>query len=125
MKRYVGCLFALLFLLACNNEDKKATSENDVDAARNFLDAALDGKWNEAKDFLLQDSTNVWILETAESKYNKKPNAEKINLMDAHPILHESRKINDSITIVNFSNSYTNTKDSLKIVRVSGQWLID
>jgi hypothetical protein len=125
MKRLGFCLLVVQLLFACNSNDKKATSENDLDAARNFLNAALDGKWNDAKTFLLQDSINVQLLETAENKYNQLSNSEKVSHMDAHPILHDSRNINDSITVVKYSNSYTNRKDSLKIVRISGQWLID
>ena len=124
MKRLFACLLAVQFLFACNN-DKKTSSENDVDAARNFLDAALDGKWADVKGFLLQDSLNVQLLETAEAKYSKLSSAEKASYMDAHPILHDSRKVNDSVTVVKFSNSYTNRKDSLKVVRIQGQWVID
>ena len=119
--------FICLFLFACNNnnEQKEITSENDVDAARNFIRAALDGKWSEAKKFMLQDSTNIQLLETAESQYISKSREEKRNYREAHPILYDSRKLNDSITIVNYANSYMNKKDSLKVVQTNGQWLID
>ena len=125
MKSLIICLLALPFLFACNNNHKSTSSENDVDAARNFLDAALDGKWNDAKVFLVQDSTNVQLLETVENKYDHFPNSEKLNYMNASPIFHDSRKVNDSVTIISYSNSYTNRRDSLKIVRLNGQWLVD
>jgi len=32
---------------------------------------------------------------------------------------------NDSTTITVFSNSYKNDKDTLKIVKQDGQWLVD
>jgi hypothetical protein len=125
MKRLALCLLTAQLFFACNHTDQKKTSENDVDAVRNFLDAALDGKWNDAKGFLLQDSTNLWLLESAEGKYNKLPNSEKVSYMDAHPILYDTRVINDSVHVVQYSNSYTNRKDSLKVVRIDGQWLVD
>ena len=124
MKSLILSFLAVSILFACN-DDKKSSSENDVDAARNFLDAALDGKWNEAKSFLVQDSTNVQLLATVENKYNHFANSEKLNYMNAHPIFHNSRKVNDSITVISYSNSYTNRRDSLKIVRLKGQWLVD
>ena len=125
MKRLVVCIFALQFLFACNSSEKSGTSENDIDAARNFLNAALDGKWSEAKTFMLQDSTNVQTLETIEDEYRKLPNEKKVGYMGADLRLYEPRKVSDSIIIINFSNSYTERRDSLKVVKIGGQWLID
>jgi hypothetical protein len=124
MKSLIILLLAMPVLFACNSH-KNAASENDVDAARNFLDAALDGKWNDARSFLVQDSTNVQLLETVENKYNHFPNSEKLKYMDANPIFHDLRKVNDSVTVVSYSNSYTNRRDSLKLVRLGGTWLVD
>jgi hypothetical protein len=34
-------------------------------------------------------------------------------------------EINDSTTIIIFSNSFKNDPDTLRVVRVKGQWLVD
>jgi hypothetical protein len=34
-------------------------------------------------------------------------------------------QVNDSTTIVYYSNSYKNVPDSLKVVKINGQWFID
>ena len=126
MKKLLTGFLFLQFFLSCSGDEKSnAASENDLDAARNFLEAALDGKWIDAKKLMLQDSTNVQLLELAEDSYINKRNEEKINLMGANPIIHGSRMLGDSVTVVHYSNSYTNKKDSLRIVRVDGEWLID
>jgi hypothetical protein len=120
---------AILFFYACNDSgsaiEPGSEAENDLDAARIFIENALDGKWEEAKQFLIQDSTNVQLLSTAEAKYNSLDREEKRSYREAEPRFHGTRKINDSITIVNYSNSYMNKKDSLKVVLINGQWLID
>ena len=57
MKQYIviAASFLLLFSAACNNGDKESPkSENDIDAARNFIRSALDGKFNEAKQLFIQ-----------------------------------------------------------------------
>lgn len=125
-KVFISFLF-LQFFYACNNKDTQTPGqpENDLDAAATFIRDALDGKWNLAKQYLLQDSVNVQLLETAENKYKSLRKEEQRNYRDAVPRFYDSRKIGDSITIVNYSNSYMNKKDSLKIVRINGQWLID
>ena len=127
MKKTAISFLCLVFFCTCNNNDQGSSrqAENDLDAARLFIRNALDGKWDEAKQFLVQDSVNVQLLETAENKYNALNKQEQQNYKDAEPRFYDSRKINDSITVVNYSNSYMNRKDSLKIVRVNGQWLID
>jgi len=33
--------------------------------------------------------------------------------------------VNDSTTIIHYSNSYKNKPDSLKIIRINGQWFVD
>ena len=69
-KVFISFLF-LQFFYACNNSDQQVANkpENDLDAAATFIRDALDGKWNSAKQYLLQDSVNVQLLETAENKY--------------------------------------------------------
>jgi hypothetical protein len=120
--------YSLLLLLSCNNtaEEKKVpASENDVDAARNFIRASLDGKWSEAKKFMVGDPVNVQLLETAESQYQTKGREEKRGYREASITLYDSRQVNDSTTIVKYANTFKNIKDSLKVVNTKGQWLID
>lgn len=128
MKKYFLIIFLFVSVsYSCKNTDKKdsTASENDVDAARNFIRAALDGKWDEAKKFMIEDSVNVQLLETTEQTYNTISNDNKRSYRESQITWYETRKIGDSITIVNYSNSFKNEKDSLKVVRSDGQWLVD
>jgi hypothetical protein len=119
----------MVLVCACNNSDQQeieTTSENDVDAARNFIRSALDGKWREARRFMVQDSTNTQLLDAYESNYETHMNREdKRGYREASITLYDSRQVNDSVTIVNYSNSYKKQRDSLKVVRVNNQWLVD
>lgn len=96
-----------------------------MDAARMFIRDALDGRWFEARQYMIQDSVNVQLLETAESKYQEMDKIEKSNYRDAVPRFYGTRKVNDSTTVITYSNSYKNKMDSLKVVRRDGRWLID
>lgn len=127
MKKILTALVLISFFYACNNSDKKATSESegDLDAARMFLRNALDGKWEAAKQFLVQDSTNVQLIETAENEYAALDKNKKRSYREAEPRFHGSRNIGDTVTIFNYSNSYMNQRDSLKVVKINGRWLID
>jgi hypothetical protein len=119
----------LPFFYSCNNnstEQKATISENDVDAARNFIRSALDGDYSKARSFMLQDSSNTQLLDAFENIYQHRMNRDdKRGYREATINMKEVRPINDSITIVNYSNSYKKKIDSLKIVKLNGQWLVD
>ena len=118
----------LLFLTACNHSDKQSgetKSVSDIDAARNFLDAALKGDYKDAAGYMLQDSANLGYLNISERIYKGKPATEKDSLKMASLRFYDTRQVNDSTTVTIFSNSYKNKKDTLKIVRINGQWLVD
>ena len=70
-------LLSVPFLIcyACNNEEgkKPEQGENDVDAARLLIRAALDGRWKEAKNYILQDSANLQDLDVSEQSYTRYP----------------------------------------------------
>lgn len=121
-------IFSLVIFSNCNNPDKEAKehkSESDVDAARNFLEAALKGDYKTASAYMLQDSTNIGYLAVTERKYNRMDPDEKRNLGNASLRFYNPLLQNDSTTITVFSNSYKNDKDTLKIVKENGQWLVD
>lgn len=119
----------MLILSACNSSDQQkteTTSENDVDAARNFIRSALDGKWKDARHFMVQDSTNTQLLDAYESNYqNHMSREDKRGYNESSITVYDSREVNDSVTIVSYSNSYKKQKDSLKVIRANNQWLVD
>jgi hypothetical protein len=75
---------------------------------------------------MVQDSTNTQLLDAYESNYETHMNREdKRGYREASITLYDSRQENDSVTIVNYSNSYKKKRDSLKVVRINNQWLVD
>lgn len=129
MKQYIitTASFLFLFAIACNNADKeeKPKSENDIDAARNFIRSALDGKFNEAKTFLLTDSSNTQYFDVYERNYQKADADTKRNYREATINIHNVHPLNDSTTVIIYSNSYKNDHDTLKVIRKNNQWLVD
>jgi hypothetical protein len=127
MKRLLTLLF-ILAIISCNNSDKEKTvaSENDVDAARNFIRSALDGNYSQARQYMVRDSLNDERIETAERNYQHNMNTEdKRGYREASITIYDTRTVNDSEMVVSYANSFKNKKDSLKVVRLNGQWLVD
>lgn len=122
-------LSLLLLLAACNTEDKKNETEpeDDLGAARNFIRAALDGDYAKARTYLLPDSMNTEYMNLSERKYNETMSREmKDEYKKASINIHEVKPLNDSASVISYSNSYFK-KDTqhLKVVKLNNKWLID
>lgn len=117
-------LFLLLFLAACNNK-KQNEADDDVNTASNFIRAALDGKFKEAQSYMLSDSINKNYLDIAESNYQKADLDTKTNYRNSSINIHKITPVNDSTTIIIYSNSFKNDHDTLKLLKEQGKWLVD
>ncbi|GAC1425992.1 MAG: hypothetical protein NVSMB67_28290 [Flavisolibacter sp.] len=119
----------LQFFCACDSTDKEKripSSENDVDAARNFIRSALDGNWAKARQFMIRDSLNNQLLDTYEERYQQRMNAtDKRGYREASINMFDVRPLNDTMSIVNYSNSYMKKNDSLRVTKIKGEWLVD
>src|SRR5690349_13182828 len=126
MKRFQILTAALLALAiaACNNKDK-TTSDNDVDAARNFIQSALNGDFDKARTFMINDSLNNEDLDNVVRLSERLTPEEKQKYKESSIRIHGVRPVNDSTSVIVFSNSYKNKQDSLKVVRLNNQWLVD
>ena len=116
----------VLSFAACTNDEKAVpTSESEVDAARNFIRASLDNDFDAAKNYILADSTNTEYLEAAKRNRANLSKEDNLKYRESSIRIYDTRRIKDSASIVTYSNSYKNQKDSLKVVHRNGQWLVD
>lgn len=101
-------------------------AENDVDAARMFIRSALDGNYKAARKLIVQDSANLEWLATAERAYLQNNDVtEQRGLRESSITIHDVKNINDSTTIVEYSNSFKKSRQAVKAVRINNAWLID
>lgn len=127
MKRILIGFLCLAFAWACNNNDRVTTNtpENDLDAARMFIRNALDGRFGQARQLMLRDSTNDETMDVTERNYEHMSEANKVGYRNASIQIYNTRDVNDSTRIVTYSNSFKNQKDSIKLVRINSEWLVD
>lgn len=128
MKRLTIFFLFLQFFYACSNntDNQPPASENDVDAARNFIQSALNGDYKKARAYVLPDSLNYQYLDAFENNYKNRMNPEdKSGYRSASINIHQVRSLNDSVSVINYSNSYKKQNDSLKVIKTNGQWLVD
>jgi hypothetical protein len=125
MKMIVRCL-PLLTLLACSQKKAGPQSENDLDAARNFIQAALSNDFKKASQYMLDDSVNRNYLEVTARSFDHLDPLAKEKYRGASIRIHQPvTYLNDSTTIVIYSNSYKNDPDTLRVCRVDNNWVVD
>lgn len=115
----------ILFAAACNSKEEEAVSENDVDAARNFISAVLHSDFDKATAYMVPDSLNQEYLDITRRSFERKSPDEKRYYSEASINIHGIRQVSDSATVVHYSNSFKKIKDSLKVVKLNDRWLID
>lgn len=124
MKKYFSLLLIALTLFACNSK-KDAAPQTATDAGRAFIRASLDGDFKTAEPLLLNDTVNHQLFDSYKDFYSKLPEDKKKNYKEASYNINKMEEINDSTTIINYSNSYMNKPMEIKLVRVNKTWQVD
>lgn len=123
MKRIIACIgFSLL--LACNN-NKEIKPETAMDAGRSFIRASLDGDFKTTETLLLKDSENSQLFESYKRTYSNLDETKKKEYKEASYNINKFEELNDSTTIINYSNSYMKKPMEIKLIRTEGNWLVD
>jgi len=75
---------------------------------------------------MLRDSLNNQLLDVIENNYQQRMNSEdKRGYRESSINMHSIRQTSDSTSIISYSNSYMKKNDSLRVLKVNGQWLVD
>jgi hypothetical protein len=128
MRSIIFTFSLLLLLSACDNGSKTAaTPTTDLEVAQAFIRAILDNKIPEAERFLLKTEVNIQHLDAFKRSYNDLSKTELEAYKKADIIINEiSTVVNDSIIVINYSNSHKpEAKNKVKLVRSEGKWLVD
>ena len=127
--KHLVLLISIMALWSCN---ERTVPNTDIDVARAFIKDILDNNFNEAETFILKDSANIGedtnkqFFDLFKKQYESKSKEELESYRNAEIIINEISNVSDSVSIVNYSNSFRRDKSSkLKIVRISGRWFVD
>ena len=120
-------LLLSLLLIACESNDRKAggDSTTDIDAARDFIRASLDGNFKKARNFMIGDSANEERMNLVERVNQNLSPDEKKGLAASSINIHNVTPVNDTTTVVIYSNSFKNNWDTLRVIKQQEKWLVD
>ena len=119
-------LFVLLTITSFSCGPKESnTPATALDAGRQFIRASLDGEFKQAEVLLMKDSQNIQLFQRYETFYKSLPQEQKVSYRNASYEINKFEDLNDSITIINYSNTYMNKPMEIKVVKDAGEWKID
>ncbi|MEO6489361.1 MAG: hypothetical protein ABIO04_05410 [Ferruginibacter sp.] len=116
-------LLCTMLFAAC--EDKKEKPETALDTGRAFIRASLNGDFKTAETLLLKDTPNMQLFESYKLLFNRLPAEKKKNYKSASYTINKYLDVDDTTTIINYSNSYMNKPMEIKVVRKNKEWSID
>ena len=125
MKKLLMALLCLT-VFACNQNKKDYQKpENALDAGRSFIEHSLKGEFSTAKRYMIQDKENLYWLDKVSKDYNGISEKDKAGFSSSSIKINEVADVSDSITVINYSNSYKNRSQKVKVVNYGGDWLVD
>ena len=123
MNKLLFCL--LIFIFSCNNKNDYRKPESALEAGREFIDNSLKGHYNTAKKYMLLDDENVYWLNKVSTDYNKLSEQDKAGYSQASININEVADVSDSVTVINYTNSYKKRSQKVKVVKHNGEWVVD
>lgn len=121
----LGFAAAGIFYACKPNEATPHKAENALDAGREFIKASLEGNEHRALFYVLKDSTNENLLVRWKESYRNLPRDDRDAFKKASIVINSVDNVSDSVAVINFSNSYKNKPQVLKVVKVNDEWVVD
>lgn len=124
MKKITLLLFIVLAIVSCKQKAERPTDA--LDTAREFIRSSLDGKYERARELMIQDSLNLYELDQLEKKYKTEMNEnDKAEYKKSSIIVHSVENVSDTVVIVNYSNSFKKKPMPVKVILRDSIWQID
>ncbi len=124
MKKVVLFLLILCGFAACNQKQAE-TPDTALDTGREFIRASLNGDFEKASALILSDSQNVQLFDSYIVFYKKLSDDKKKGYKEASYEINKYLDVDDSTTLINYSNSFMNKPMDIKLVRKNKKWAVD
>lgn len=118
-------VISFIYLFSCKNNDTNVRPTDPIDVGREFIEASLKGKYDDARKYVLPDSLNLMYFDRMQNFYDKMQQSEKLGYRDANIIINSAEPVTDSVTIINYSNTFKKEPSKIKLVRIAKDWWVD
>jgi hypothetical protein len=124
LKKICSLTLVILFVCSCNNHKHEGPT-TALDTGREFIRASLDGDFPAAEKLILPEDENLQLFQSYKLYYERLPEEKKKRYKDADYKINKYIDLNDSTSIINYSNDYMNKPMEIKIIRQNKEWKID
>ncbi len=126
MNHRIGIIISCILLFA-GCDSKKELPNTDIEVAKTFVKYVLENDFKEAATLVTNDAANNSYLKQLEKCQQEKWSKEEAEqYKNADVIIFEVSNVNDTISIINYANSYrVQEKSKVKVVKMNGQWMVD
>lgn len=118
-------LTTISLLFSCKTPEGFIEPEDPLDAGREFVRSVLDGNYEKASLYLINDAEDQEIFKRYQAYMKKSPKKELLQLKSASIVINKIEPLSDSVTLINYSNSYTMKPTDLKVIREGKTWKVD
>lgn len=121
-----GAAFIILLLVIAGCGEQYEKPADAIDCGRQFIDAIFKGNFKRARQLMVQDDQNLDLLNKRLAKdFHDRSSLDRNQLRNASIVINEIDNVSDTVTIINFLNSYDNKTAVLKVVNRGGDWQAD
>jgi hypothetical protein len=125
MKKTIIIIVTFIVVATACNQPAEIKKSDPIESGTGFIQSSLKGDYDEAKKYLLQDTTNIEYLNGLKDFNNKKSSEEREGYRNANILIDSTQKISDSVVIITYSNTYKNKPSKLRMVKKNNEWLVD
>ncbi len=122
--KIISCIIFFIFLAACGKPSYPPAT-TALEGGREFIDGCLKGDFRKAGFYMIDDAENQNDLLKIKRDYDSKSADEKQKYGSASIIINSDETLNDTMHIINYSNSYDKTARKVKVINRNGAWLVD
>ena len=127
MRNRILYLFSATFLLitGCTEPEGFKKPEDALDAVREFVRAVLDGDYKRAELYVLPEEDDIRLFNRYKDYMKKQPEKERLGLKSSSILVNKVEQLNDSVSIVNYSNSFSKKPMDIRVIKKDGEWWVD
>lgn len=111
--------------LGCNQPEGFKQPEDPLDAGREFIQSILYGDFQKAALHINKDQEDQALFQLYQQYMKKQPQKERLLLKSSSIIIYSSKRVNDTVTLINFANSHSKKPMDLKVIREDNTWKVD
>ncbi len=122
----VSLLFlSAIILYSCGQPEGIKKPEDALDAGREFVRSVLDGDYAKAEMYVLPDEEDIALYRRFRKYMKSQPEKERLGLKSASIQINKVEAVNDSVSVINYANSFEKEPADIRVVKKNGEWWVD